>query len=82
VVAKHDFADGDDVPGGFIMMGPDVKKNVRLMGFSASVFDITPTILHLYGIPQPPQMKGHVLAQVFDDSHTTPKLSAQNTNQK
>ena len=82
VVAKHDFADGDDVPGGFIMMGPDVKKNVRLMGFSASVFDIAPTILHLYGIPQPPQMKGHVLAQVFDDSHTTPKLSAQNTNQK
>ena len=82
VVAKHDFADGDDVPGGFIMMGPDVKKNVRLMGFSASVFDIAPTILHLYGIPQPPQMKGHVLAQVFDDSHTTPKLSAQNTNQR
>ena len=82
VVAKHDFADGDDVPGGFIMMGPDVKKNVRLMGFSASVFDIAPTILHLYGIAQPPQMKGHVLAQVFDDSHTTPKLSAQNTNQK
>jgi len=82
VVAKHDFADGDDVPGGFIMMGPDVKKNVRLMGFSASVFDIAPTILHLYGILQPPQMKGHVLAQVFDDSHTTPKLSAQNTNQK
>ena len=82
VVAKHDFADGDDVPGGFIMMGPDVRKNVRLMGFSASVFDIAPTILHLYGIPQPPQMKGHVLAQVFDDSHTTPKLSAQNTNQK
>ena len=82
VVAKHDFADGDDVPGGFIMMGPDVKKNVRLMGFSASVFDIAPTIIHLYGIPQPPQMKGHVLAQVFDDSHTTPKLSAQNTNQK
>ena len=82
VVAKHDFADGDDVPGGFIMMGPDVKKNVRLMGFSASVFDIAPTILHLYGILEPPQMKGHVLAQVFDDSHTTPKLSAQNTNQK
>jgi predicted AlkP superfamily phosphohydrolase/phosphomutase len=82
VVAKHDFADGDDVPGGFIMMGPDVKKNVRLMGFSASVFDIAPTILHLYGVPQPPQMKGHVLAQVFEDSHTTPKLSAENSNQK
>jgi predicted AlkP superfamily phosphohydrolase/phosphomutase len=82
VIAKHDFADGDDVPGGFIMMGPDVKKNVRLMGFSASVFDIAPTILHIYSVAQPAQMKGHVLTQVFEDSRVTPKLSAENSDSK
>jgi predicted AlkP superfamily phosphohydrolase/phosphomutase len=36
------------------------------MGFAVSVFDIAPTILSLYGIPQPAQMKGHVLTEIFD----------------
>jgi bisphosphoglycerate-independent phosphoglycerate mutase (AlkP superfamily) len=35
------------------------------MGFQVSVFDIAPTILQIYGIPQPPQMKGHVLFDIF-----------------
>src|SRR5579862_297816 len=65
VIAKHDFADGDDVPGSLIVVGPHIKHDVRLMGFQASVFDIAPTILHIYGIPQPPQMKGHVLTDIF-----------------
>ena len=53
VIAKHDFADGDDVPGSFFAMGPGIKQEFRLMGFEASVYDLTPTILHLYGIEQP-----------------------------
>src|SRR5579864_3815078 len=65
VIAKHDFADGDDVPGSLIVVGPNIKHDVRLMGFQASVFDIAPTILHIYGIPQPPQMEGHVLTEIF-----------------
>jgi predicted AlkP superfamily phosphohydrolase/phosphomutase len=68
VVAKHDFADGDDVPGSFFAMGPGIKQDLRLMGFEASVYDITPTILHLYGIEQPKQMRGHVLTEIFEDS--------------
>jgi predicted AlkP superfamily phosphohydrolase/phosphomutase len=66
VIAKHDFADGDEVPGAFFAMGPDIKHDLRLMGLEASVYDITPTILHLYGIQQPPQMHGHVLTQIFE----------------
>ena len=66
VIAKHDFADGDDVPGSFFAMGPGIKHNLRLMGFEASVYDITPTILHIYGIPQPEQMRGHVLTEIFE----------------
>jgi len=77
VIAKHDFADGDDVPGAFIIMGPNVKKNVRLMGFDATVFDVAPTILSLYGIPQPQQMKGRVLKEVFEESKAPAGLTAQ-----
>jgi predicted AlkP superfamily phosphohydrolase/phosphomutase len=68
VIAKHDFADGDDVPGSIIVMGPGIKRDLRLMGFEASVYDVAPTILHIYGIEQPKQMRGHVLTQIFEDS--------------
>jgi predicted AlkP superfamily phosphohydrolase/phosphomutase len=71
VIAKHDYPDGDDVPGAFIAMGPGIRKNVELTGFSARVFDIAPTLLHLYGIPQPSQMKGRVLSEIFTSSGKT-----------
>jgi predicted AlkP superfamily phosphohydrolase/phosphomutase len=66
VIAKHDFADGDDVPGSFFAMGPGIKHDLRLMGFDASVYDVAPTILHIYGIDQPEQMRGHVLTEIFE----------------
>src|SRR5271170_8448249 len=69
VIAKHDFADPDDVPGSIFVMGPGVKKDLRLMGVEASVYDIAPTILHIYGIAQPEQMRGHVL-NIFENSAT------------
>lgn len=65
VIAKHDFADGDDVPGSFFAAGPGIKRDFRLMGLPASVFDIAPTILHIYGIKQPKQMQGRVLTEIF-----------------
>jgi predicted AlkP superfamily phosphohydrolase/phosphomutase len=68
VIAKHDFADGDDVPGSFFAMGPGIKHDLRLMGFEATVYDIAPTILHLYGIERPKQMRGHVLSVIFENS--------------
>jgi predicted AlkP superfamily phosphohydrolase/phosphomutase len=68
VIAKHDFADGDDVPGSIVVMGPGIKHDLRLMGFEASVYDVAPTILHIYGIEQPKQMRGHVLTQIFEES--------------
>jgi len=30
------------------------------------VYDITPTILHIYGIEQTTQMRGHVLTEIFE----------------
>jgi predicted AlkP superfamily phosphohydrolase/phosphomutase len=66
VIAKHDFADGDDVPGSVFVMGPGVKHGFRIMGLAASVYDIAPTLLHIYGIEQPKQMRGRVLTEVFE----------------
>jgi predicted AlkP superfamily phosphohydrolase/phosphomutase len=71
VIAKHDFADGDEVPGTFFAMGPNIKHDLRLMGLEASVYDIAPTILYLYGIDQPKQMHGHVLTQIFAGPENT-----------
>jgi predicted AlkP superfamily phosphohydrolase/phosphomutase len=68
VIAKHDFADGDDVPGSVFIMGPGVKRDFRMMGLAASVYDIAPTLLHIYGIEQPKQMRGRVLTEVFDNA--------------
>jgi predicted AlkP superfamily phosphohydrolase/phosphomutase len=68
VIAKHDFADGDDVPGSFFAMGPGIKHGLRLMGFEASVYDIAPTILRIYQVDQPRQMRGHVLDEIFEAS--------------
>ncbi|HLM82459.1 MAG TPA: alkaline phosphatase family protein [Terriglobales bacterium] len=68
VIAKHDFADGDDVPGSLIAVGPDIKHNLRLMGLDASVYDIAPTVLHIYGIKLPSEMRGRVLDEIFVSS--------------
>jgi predicted AlkP superfamily phosphohydrolase/phosphomutase len=66
VIAKHDYEDGDEVPGTFVVMGPGIKKGVQINGLQLSVFDIAPTILKLYGIQQPVQMQGRVLTEIFE----------------
>jgi predicted AlkP superfamily phosphohydrolase/phosphomutase len=68
IIAKHDFEDGDDVPGVFIAMGPGIKKGVRIMGLQMSVYDIAPTILKVYGLPASDQMRGRVLTEIFENS--------------
>jgi predicted AlkP superfamily phosphohydrolase/phosphomutase len=69
VIAKHDYEDGDEVPGTFAMMGPGIKKGVRVNGLQISIFDIAPTILKIYGIEAPPTMQGRVVTEVFEDSN-------------
>lgn len=65
VIAKHDFEDGDEVPGTFVAMGPGIKKGVQLKSLEVSVYDIAPTVLHLYGIEIPKKMQGRVLTEIF-----------------
>ena len=73
VIAKHDFADGDDVPGSFFAMGPGIKHGLRLMGFEASVYDLAPTILRIYQVDPPKQMRGHVLEEIFATREDKPR---------
>jgi hypothetical protein len=53
-------------PKGIILMaGGPIRSGVKLE--SPTVFDITPTILHLMGLPVPSGLKGRVLVEAFDE---------------
>lgn len=52
--------------GIFIASGPDIKKGTEITG--AKIIDITPTILHLFGIPIPRDMDGRVLREIFKEN--------------
>jgi hypothetical protein len=56
--------------GIFLMAGPGIRKGVKLQ--SASVYDITPTILELLGLPRAENMSGQVLLEAFDRKPTEP----------
>jgi len=51
--------------GIFCMKGPGVRRGERIYG--ASVLDVTPTILHLFGLPSGADMDGAVLLNAFED---------------
>jgi predicted AlkP superfamily phosphohydrolase/phosphomutase len=65
IIAHHDYMDGDDVPGIFVATGPTIRRGVRIMGLRMNVLDIAPTVLSMYGVPVPAQMKGRVLTEIF-----------------
>ena len=46
-------------PGVLLLSGPAIASGVRLT--SASVLDIAPTLLHLFGVPASDKMRGRVL---------------------
>lgn len=55
-------------PYGFLAVkGPNIKKGEKIFG--ASLMDITPTILHMYGLPVGEDMEGNVLHQLFTDEY-------------
>ena len=61
------FVDGfggahDRLNGTFIAWGPDVKRKVEL---NAHIYDVTPTILHAFGVPIPKDVDGKIL-DVFE----------------
>jgi tetratricopeptide (TPR) repeat protein len=51
--------------GIFCMKGPHVQQDERIYG--ATLLDVTPTILTLFGLPVGADMDGRVLAQAFEE---------------
>jgi len=50
------------INGTFIAWGPNIKENNEI---NAKIYDIAPTILHMFGIPIPRDMDGRVLKEIF-----------------
>jgi tetratricopeptide (TPR) repeat protein len=52
--------------GLFCMKGPGIKKDERIYG--ATLLDVAPTVLTMFGLPVGEDMDGRVLVQAFDES--------------
>jgi predicted AlkP superfamily phosphohydrolase/phosphomutase len=50
--------------GIIIANGPHIKKGATIL--NSEIYDLTPTVLHLYGIPIPEDIDGKVLLDLFD----------------
>ena len=60
---------------GFLCLtGPSFKKKTEIYG--ATLLDITPTILTLFGLPQGKDMDGKVLTNAFADSKPLPMIES------
>jgi len=59
-VGNHDSARD----GIFIAYGPDIKDTGEFIG-EIQIYDIMPTVLHMYGIPIPEDVDGRVLKEIF-----------------
>jgi len=53
-----------DLYGIFIAYGEDIKKGYEIEG--AKIYDLAPTILHMFGLPIPKDMDGRVLMEIFE----------------
>lgn len=52
--------------GIFIAYGPGIKKGWKIE--NAKIYDIAPTILHIFGLPIPNDMDGKVLTEIFEEN--------------
>ncbi|MCX8497003.1 MAG: alkaline phosphatase family protein [Akkermansiaceae bacterium] len=52
--------------GIFAAMGPGIRKDERVFG--ASLIDICPTLLHLFGLPVGEDMDGKVLLDIYENA--------------
>ena len=50
--------------GLFMAYGPDIKNSGKKLT-NLRIYDITPTVLHMFGLPTPDDMDGRVLSEIF-----------------
>jgi predicted AlkP superfamily phosphohydrolase/phosphomutase len=52
------------INGIFLACGPGIKRGTQIKGIR--IYDITPTILHIFNLPIPSDMDGRVLMEIFE----------------
>lgn len=67
-VSPHTFIDSPScgthrINGIALFRGADIKGGIRIE--QAKIFDLAPTILHLFGLPIPDDMDGRVIKEIF-----------------
>jgi predicted AlkP superfamily phosphohydrolase/phosphomutase/tetratricopeptide (TPR) repeat protein len=60
--------------GIFCMKGPHIQQDERIYG--ATLLDVTPTILTLFGLPVGADMDGRVLVQAFEEPPQVARISS------
>ena len=58
--------------GVFIARGPGIKSGLRVE--KATIMDVAPTVLHVYGVPPTQEMDGRVLREIFEDGAVFPSM--------
>jgi len=53
------------INGIFIAYGPEIKKGYKIK--DVKIYDIAPTILHIFDAPIPKDIDGHILKEIFED---------------
>jgi len=51
--------------GIFTAKGPNIKRGIEIQ--KVKIYDIAPTILHIFGLPIPNDMDGRVLTEIFEE---------------
>jgi len=94
LVSDHGFHPGDNRPttlpkeptapaiehspyGIIAMKGPGIKKDELVFG--ASLLDVTPTLLHIFGLPAANDMDGKVLIHAFENAEVLTPIDSWET---
>ncbi|KYK27619.1 hypothetical protein AYK20_02510 [Thermoplasmatales archaeon SG8-52-1] len=55
----------NSINGLFVISGKDIKKGKNI---DIEIFDLAPTILHIFGLPVPTDIDGKVLKEIFEEN--------------
>lgn len=64
-ITKKTYKGDHDVHGVFAAYGEHITENIKLEK-RPRVYDIAPTVLHIFGLPIPKDTDGRVLMEIFD----------------
>jgi len=82
IYPESDWTRCHRLQGIFTVLGPGIKQGLQIQG--ARIYDLAPTILHLFGIPVPQGTDGRVLQETFEKGSAlaTRELTYQGTGER